>query len=114
MSDRKNIDAIALKEQLIVRKSELGRLVKAHRADTLPVKLDQTAVGRLSRMDHLQIQAMSVETERRRKDEIYRIEAALVRMDEGDYGYCVSCGEGIETKRLELDPAVPTCVGCAI
>ncbi len=78
-----------------------------------PVELDQTMVGRLSRMDALQTQAMQLETERRRTVEIQRIDAALKRMDEGEFGYCVSCGVGIETKRLENDPTTPTCFDCA-
>jgi len=77
------------------------------------VELDQTAVGRLSRMDALQNQAMQVETERRREIELKRIDAALARLDEGDYGICVSCGEDIQIKRLDMDPATPVCVDCA-
>ncbi len=78
-----------------------------------PVELDQTMVGRLSRMDALQEQAMQVETERRRHQELQRIEAALERIDEGEFGYCAVCGDEIELKRLEHDPTVPTCIACA-
>ena len=113
MSDRKDIDIDALKSQMIERKAELEILVEAHHDDTRPVLLDQTTVGRLSRMDALQTQAMSVETARRRKEEMHRISAALKRIDEDEYGYCITCGDDIENKRLGLDPAVPTCIGCA-
>jgi len=78
-----------------------------------PVELDQTMVGRLSRMDALQEQAMQVETERRRHQELQRIEAALDRIEEGEFGYCAVCGDEIELKRLEHDPTVPTCIACA-
>ncbi|MED5357206.1 MAG: TraR/DksA C4-type zinc finger protein [Pseudomonadota bacterium] len=44
---------------------------------------------------------------------MHRIYAALSRVDEDDFGYCVTCGDEIEKKRIELDPAIPTCVGCA-
>ena len=77
------------------------------------VELDQTSVGRLSRMDALQGQAMSQEMERRRKIELQRITSALCRMESGDYGHCVSCDEAIAMKRLELNPAVPLCIRCA-
>ena len=77
------------------------------------VVLDQTSVGRLSRMDALQNQAMQVETERRREVELARIDAALERLDEDEYGYCVSCGEEIQSKRLDMDPATPVCIDCA-
>lgn len=78
-----------------------------------PVTLDQQSVGRLSRMDALQVQAMAVATEERRRQQIARIEAALKRLDDGTYGACVICGEEIAPKRLALDPAVPTCIRCA-
>ena len=77
------------------------------------VELDQTAVGRISRMDALQGQAMAVETERRRGVEIARIDAALARMAAGEYGYCVTCGEEIAAQRLDLDPAAAVCIACA-
>ncbi|MCH8167338.1 MAG: TraR/DksA family transcriptional regulator [Proteobacteria bacterium] len=78
-----------------------------------PVELDQQAVGRLSRMDALQVQAMALETSRRRAVELRRIAAALARIDEGDYGACLECGEEIAVRRLELAPAAPLCIACA-
>ncbi len=81
--------------------------------DSDPVELDQSRVGRLSRMDALQGQAMAKETERRRKNELSRIEAALTRVENDDYGYCVTCDEEISEKRLELDPSAPFCIDCA-
>lgn len=77
------------------------------------VVLDQSAQGRLSRMDAMQAQAMSLEVNRRRQDELSRIAAALRRMDEGEYGYCLGCDEPIASGRLEFDPAATQCIGCA-
>ena len=78
-----------------------------------PVELDQQRVGRLSRMDALQGQEMARAAGRRRDVELRKIDAALARLDSGDYGWCVSCGEEIATERLRLDPAVPVCIDCA-
>ena len=61
-------------------------------------------------MDALQSQAMAQETARRRQLDIKRIDAALMRLEEGEYGYCATCGEMIPRGRLELDPAAVTCV----
>ena len=77
------------------------------------VTLDQQSVGRLSRMDALQQQAMAKATGSRRAQQRVKIAAALARMDEGEFGFCVECGEDIAVKRLELDPTVATCVNCA-
>nr|WP_317055012.1 TraR/DksA C4-type zinc finger protein [Roseovarius sp. W115]MDV2928579.1 TraR/DksA C4-type zinc finger protein [Roseovarius sp. W115] len=77
------------------------------------VELDQQAVGRLSRMDALQNQAMAKATGVRREAERARLLAALARMDEGEFGYCDDCGEEIAEGRLRLDPAALKCVDCA-
>ncbi|MEM6578365.1 MAG: TraR/DksA family transcriptional regulator [Pseudomonadota bacterium] len=77
------------------------------------VTLDQQAVGRLSRMDALQNQAMAQATGARRAAERMRLSAALKRMDEGEFGYCDDCGDTIATGRLRLDPAALRCVECA-
>ena len=81
--------------------------------DRETVMLDQSSVGRLSRMDAMQRQAMAEATHRRGAARKGRIDAALARIDEGEFGYCTDCGEEIAPKRLELDPTAPTCVSCA-
>jgi DnaK suppressor protein len=77
------------------------------------VELDQTRVGRLSRMDAMQAQAMSLETGRRRRQHILAIDAALERISVKDYGDCFECGEFINPARLNADPTATLCIGCA-
>lgn len=77
------------------------------------VVLDQQAVGRLSRMDAMQNQAMARAGGTRRSAERTRLMAALARMDSGDYGACEDCGEDIAAGRLSLDPAAMLCISCA-
>lgn len=77
------------------------------------VMLDQSSVGRLSRMDALQGQAMAKAEEDRRQLAIRRIDAALVRLERGEFGECIECGEWIAVKRLEWDPTVLKCIDCA-
>lgn len=77
------------------------------------VVLDQQSVGRLSRMDALQGQAMAQAEEDRRQQAIRRIDAALSRIAQEEYGECIECGEWIAAKRLEWDPTVLKCIDCA-
>ncbi len=77
------------------------------------VTLDQQSVGRLSRMDALQGQAMARATAARRDAQGARIRAALARLEDGEFGYCADCGDEISPKRLNLDPATPLCITCA-
>jgi DnaK suppressor protein len=111
--NRNDIDVSMYKKRLQDMKAELLTLEKISQEGRKPVELDQTKVGRLSRMDALQGQAMAQELDRRRKIEIQRINSALARIETGDFGYCISCDEEIAEKRLALDPAVPTCITCA-
>lgn len=45
--------------------------------------------------------------------ELRMIDAALKRMDVGEYGFCVTCGDEIDPDRLDLVPATPFCASCA-
>lgn len=98
---------------LIQRQKQLNEAEIANKDRTKVVTLDQSSVGRLSRIDAMQSQAMAIETKRRREIELSRIEAAFERIEEEEYGYCASCEEEINRKRLEIDPANPFCVVCA-
>src|SRR5690606_33984865 len=100
-------------ERLKARRDELLQAQHDTEADRSAVELDQTSVGRLSRMHAIQEQATAIATGRKRDEELARIEAALQRMADGDYGYCVLCGEEIDERRLELDPSLPSCIECA-
>jgi DnaK suppressor protein len=82
-------------------------------AQAAVVELDQSKVGRLSRMDAMQAQAMAQAAVGRRKQQLQRIEAALRRLDDGEYGLCRVCDEAINPQRLAFDPAVLTCISCA-
>ena len=113
MTPKKKNDLKALKQALLERRQMLAQQTQATEEDRKPVELDQALVGRLSRMDALQVQAMAIETDRRREVEMERITSALKRMEDGEYGFCASCGEEIPAKRLAFDPAAPQCVDCA-
>ena len=56
---------------------------------------------------------MALANERSRASELGRIKAALQRIEDGEYGYCIKCGEAIASKRLAFDPSLATCVDCA-
>jgi DnaK suppressor protein len=111
-----NMDAAAVArfhQRLLQLRVELEALEQTGADAAATVELDQTRVGRLSRMDALQGQAMSQELGRRRRLELQKIAGALARIASGDFGWCSRCGEEIDIRRLELDPAAPLCIGCA-
>jgi DnaK suppressor protein len=106
-------DDEAVRRVLTERRADLQALIAGSKESRDAVELDQTRVGRLSRMDAIQGQAMALETDRRRALELQRIDSALRRLEAGDYGVCVRCGEEIAAARLAFDPAATICIDCA-
>lgn len=84
-------------------------------ADALhALKLDQTGVGRLSRMDAMQQQATRVTLRDASRRELRRVQAALNRVAAGSYGVCCRCEDEMPIERLHADPAAPFCMECEI
>lgn len=102
---------------------ELGRALVALEQDLLrdldesarsaeTVELDQSKVGRLSRMDAMQQQAMAQATRRNLMLRLRLCRAAVVAMNEGGYGFCNMCDEEIGYKRLSVRPESSLCIAC--
>jgi DnaK suppressor protein len=113
MSEEDDFDVLEFKNLLLERRNMLQQVEQTGKDAAGVVELDQSKVGRLSRMDALQGQAMSQEAQRRRIVELQKIQVALRRIDDDEYGYCLKCGEFIGLGRLRIDPAAPCCVQCA-
>jgi len=45
--------------------------------------------------------------------EIAKIKAAMIRMEEGEFGFCVECGDEVAEDRLAVVPYTPFCRKCA-
>lgn len=101
------------KQKLLELQKATETEIKQAQEAAKPVELDQTTVGRLSRMDAMQQQEMVKAQQRRRQNLLVKIGSAFKRIEDDDYGYCTNCGEEIATKRLELDPTTLTCIQCA-
>lgn len=94
-------------------REELERIAATGEASAAVVELDQSKVGRLSRMDAMQAQAMAKASGRRRETMLREITGALNRIAGGSYGICENCDEPINPKRLEIDPTARLCIECA-
>ena len=102
-----------MRERLLKLREDLESLSATSDQSSQIVELDQSRVGRLSRMDAMQAQAMAQAAGRRRKAMLRKITAALARIDNGEYGLCRSCEEPIHQNRLEIDPTTLLCIQCA-
>lgn len=90
----------------------LLRSIRISEEVTAPVKLDQTAVGRLSRMDAMQSQAMQKGLHERELGRLGEIESALRRIADGTYGTCMNCHGPIPYGRLLVIPESRSCAAC--
>lgn len=107
------MDIDIFKQLLLTQQKELLDVQQSGKKAAATVKLDQTSVGRLSRMDAMQSQAMLQEAVRRREQSLRDIDEALAKIESGDYGLCEECGEEIAEKRLHFNPAVYCCIECS-
>lgn len=107
------VDIVVIREKLLALDATLREESASSEESRDTVMLDQTSVGRLSRMDAMQGQAMAKAGEQRRQLKLKQIAAALQRIESENFGECIECGEWIGAKRLTWDPLVLKCIECA-
>lgn len=107
------VDLNQARQRLDAKRRELEELSAISSEARQTVELDQQSVGRLSRMDAMQQQAMAEAQERTRKLDLQRIELAERRLKDDEYGYCSQCGGEIADGRLAIDPMAEKCINCA-
>ena len=56
--------------------------------------------------------SIELRTRDRERKLIRKIDDTLERLEQGDYGYCDSCGIEIGLRRLEARPTAEKCVDC--
>ena len=109
------LDVDQLIELEIQARETLERLkaeAEAEEDDPAAVAVD-VAVGRLSRLDSMQMEEIKKDATRRHNEQMHLLQVALKKMDDGSYGQCDGCGEWIGYTRLEQRPEANLCSGCA-
>jgi len=100
-----------LGDALVALEKELEGVVSRGDEGAKPVDLDQP-IGRISRVDALQQQAMAKATKEKAKLRLAQTRVARKAHAEGEYGYCRRCEEPIGVRRLRSRPETPFCVEC--
>ncbi len=113
MDEEGPLDPDAVRERLLARRDALTATARTRDEAAGTVELDQQRNGRLTRMDAMQAQAMASAGRERARREMQRIDAALRRLEAGEYGDCLRCEEPIDPRRLIADPAATLCIDCA-
>lgn len=107
-----NLEQLQQFRERLLDAQESIRAALRQTAGERPVEASGSTIGRLSRMDAMQVQAMAQMGRRQLDIRLQRIEAALAALDAGTYGTCRECKEPIGLKRLEALPEAPFCVPC--
>jgi len=102
-----------LEQRLLDQQAELLGIADLIDSSAVSVKLDQSAIGRVSRVDAMQQQAMALASQERQDEHLRRIKSALARIDDGEFGDCLQCLNEIPMARLEIDPSIELCLDCA-
>ena len=93
-------------------REELQRDIENSKNESAPVKLEGV-MGRISRMDAMQVQQVSLAVMRQRQQRLMRISTALQRIQDREYGHCCRCKATINVGRLDAFPDAVLCIGCA-
>ena len=101
-----------LGELLQQTQQDLRQQLQIGKQATDVVPLDQTLVGRVSRMDAMQQQNMAVSTRQKAEMKLRKIDLALKALHSGEYGYCRKCDEVIAFERLLAQPESTLCIQC--
>lgn len=99
-------------QQLQRLEQELMEFLGLSSESSQAVELDQARMGRVSRGDAMQQQAMVSAAHERDQKRLVAVRKALKRVASDDFGFCLECGEEINPKRLEISPETELCLEC--
>lgn len=107
--DRSRIEE--LHRDLLALQTEIERLLGLTRDGVRPVDLDEP-IGRLTRMDSLQMQSLARASRQGLEVRRRQVQAALDLIARGEYGFCRRCEESVGFRRLKVRPETPFCLPC--
>lgn len=100
-----------LKRALVKQRKEFTAIVAGLAEGTKPVEPD-SAIGRISRMDAMQVQQMAQASRRAARRRLQQVAAAMDRLAADTYGECAECADDIGYPRLKARPEAPFCLDC--
>ncbi len=107
------------KTQLLSERDRLEDVILEHERELEEARMTETSAERSPDPGSAEAGSMNFEYEKELSlgqntvDLLRKVERALVRMEDGTYGICESCGQPIPMARLEVLPYATECVACA-
>lgn len=112
MSDLTSEQLESFQQKLTEAKVSAEAVLRQTAGDEKPVEGVGSTIGRLSRMDAIQVQAMAQMGRRQLQVRLLQFDAALAAIEKGTYGLCRQCKGPVGLRRLEAVPEAPFCVEC--
>lgn len=109
-----NVDLTHFQDRIETELMSLNESLAQATTDSGAVMLDQSSVGRLSRMDAMQQQAMAQGMRERLLLNKRKLQFALARIEAGNFGQCCQCDADIGVERLDIDPSAVFCFDCMV
>ncbi len=101
-----------LKDQIKEKIEQVKLDILELEEQTQPISPDD-AYGRISRMEAINNKAVLENSLRMAQAKLKKLESALSKVDEPDFGTCISCGKSIAVQRLMYMPESLRCMHCA-
>lgn len=107
------------KKRLLEEKDRLQELVADYQRELEEARLTESSSDRSPDPGNAEASSMKLEyakelsIEQNTLDLLSKVEHALERIDQGQYGICESCGAAIPVERLDVLPYSTLCVECA-
>jgi DnaK suppressor protein len=111
MSNLDRSETKGLHRDLLSLQREIENLLDLTSDGVRTVDLDEP-IGRLTRMDSLQMQSLARASRQGLEVKRRQVLAALDAMAKGEYGVCRRCEEPVGFRRLKVRPETPFCLGC--
>ncbi len=111
--DQLNSDQLKfLHEALLSLEIDLENQLLINKDSADIITLDQTLLGRISRVDAIQQQEMAISTRQKMQLKLHKVKVALTALGRRNYGYCRKCEELIGFPRLKAQPETNLCIAC--
>jgi len=105
-----NKPEIRIKIESEIRKTE--NQITEYKELTQPVE-PENAIGRISRMDAINNKSVIEAALRKANDKLYKLNVVLSKLEDKDFGICLSCKQPIPIGRILVMPQSRTCVRCS-
>ncbi|ETR72533.1 MAG: Zinc finger, DksA/TraR C4-type [Candidatus Magnetoglobus multicellularis str. Araruama] len=105
-------DIQILEKHIRDKMDSLQKDIESYHKSSRPVSPDN-AIGRLTRMEAINSKSINEAALQKAKHTFSKLEYALTRINDPDFGLCRECDEPIKFGRLKIMPETDICVKCA-